>query len=540
MKKKLLHLKRKKNLIKTKSGSGSRDFPDFWATVSHRQNLLHHQKFLLDEYKIPVHELDPVVEKYIEFQKISTELLNFTKGITNNSELKEESTVKENSLRDLRLNLNNFNRQRKEFHTKLKSSADSGRSEYFTQTMENLLERGRALLTRTEHWREMKNYKLVKNQLEKIGSSQLDKVDVANSEERLEGEQESLQPVIQESEQKPEQEQEALQGEQQSLEDQQEQEQGPKDPRQEQEETGLLSDTSSSQTPLVFPSYRQEPMIDFEVQLAICKLVPILRSSDKNLDLFLQPKLIFKKNYIGVKIDLHKGTDIQPSVLLNYKQFMLGLKNYQSQPYIVLGKNTSINNIPVDFQIKGCFPLTLDKKKLLTNFEGNINATQNFKIQKHINSHFLKNFGLEGKSGINLFSFSKSGTKLFSSSKNNTESKSFFNKSSLDKNLKIEENVKSTIFIPNGVNLNNTEKNEFFEKREFDLDGFPLRRSLNSINLNEPYLGTQSISVQETKFNDFPQHKNPHGSLVVFATVGLATSLIFMQVYRLITKKIFF
>lgn len=512
MKKKLLHLKRKKNLIKTKSGSG--DFRAFFAAVSHRENLIKHQHILLDLYEIFVHELDPVLENYVELQDISRVLRKFNQGITNNSELKEESSDQENLLHAIRLNLNNFKRQGNAFDTKLRSPADSDRSEYFTQTMEHLLERGRTLLTRTQDWCEIRNYKLVNNQLEKIGSSQLDEMDAANFEESLEGEQERLQQGIQE------QEPEDLQGE--------------------QKETGLLSDTSSSQTPLVFPSYRQEPIIDFEVQLAICKLVPILRSSDKNSDLFLQPKLILKKNYIGVKIDLHKGTDIQPSVLLNYKQFMVGLKNYQSQPYIVLGKNTSINNIPVDFQIKGCFPLTLDKKKLLTNFEGNINATQNFKIQKHINSHFLKNFGLEGKSSINLFSFSKSSLKLFSSSKNNIESKSFFNKPLLDKNLKIEENIKSTIFIPNGVNLNNTEKNEFFEKREFDLDGFPLRRSLNSINLNEPYLGTQGISVQETKFNNFPPHKNPHGSLVVFTTVGLGTSLIFMQVYRFIEKRFFF
>jgi hypothetical protein len=526
MKKKLLYLKCKKNLIKTKSGSGSRDVRAFGETVLQRENLIKHQQILLETYKIDINELHPAVKKYAELQNTARVLLNFNRGITNNSELKEESREEKNPLRAIRLNLNNFKNQCNAFHTKLESPADSGNLEYFNQTVEHLLERSRALLARTNDWREIRNYKLVNNQLEKIGLSPFHEVDVTESEGSLSSEQDWIQEVIQEVIQ------EILEDPQEILEDPQEILEDP------QKETGLLSDTPANQTPLVFPSHRQEPTIDFEVQLAICKLVPILRSSGKNSDLFLQPKLILKKNYVGLKLDLHKGTDIQPSVLLNYKQFMLGLKNHQKQPYIVLGKNISINNIPVNFQIKGCLPLTLNKKKLLTNFEGNINATQNFKIQKHINSHFLKNFGLEGKSSINLFSFSKSSLKVFSSSKNNTESKSFFNKSSLDKNLKIVKNLKPTLFIPNGVNLNNTEKNEFFEKREFDLDGYPLRRSLNSINLNEPHLSAQSISVNESNWNNFPQHKNSGGSLVVLTTVGLATSLIF--IYRLIEKSFFF
>jgi hypothetical protein len=451
---------------------------------------------------IPLRQSDVQLEQYLTLQSSVPYLRRFNVALLENEELHNLGCISGHPLCDLRLGINKLCAQEGRVRSEFLSGAylDSPSNfQLFSRSLEDILFQSQNLLARIQNWcievlrtwvqRTLENYKVIGRSLTRIN-------------------EENIPENIEESSQNQDQ---------------------------------SSNDLERIINPI--PSFLHTPQANsnLELEIAVFKTISLFPKSsekEKNRYLFLQPKISLKKNYVGLKLDLHKGTDTQPSVLLNYKQFMLGLKNHQKQPYIVLGKNISINNIPVNFQIKGCLPLTLNKKKLLTNFEGNINATQNFKIQKHINSHFLKNFGLEGKSSINLFSFSKSSLKVFSSSKNNTESKSFFNKSSLDKNLKIVKNLKPTLFIPNGVNLNNTEKNEFFEKREFDLDGYPLRRSLNSINLNEPHLSAQSISVNESNWNNFPQHKNSGGSLVVLTTVGLATSLIF--IYRLTEKSFFF
>ena len=477
-------INRKSRRILTKINAGPSD-----STTQFNRDLTRFS--LQSTSNIPPRQGNGHVEQYLTLQTTVPYLRRFNVALLENEELHNLGCVSGHPLCDLRLGINKLcaqeERVRSEFISKTYLNS-SNSFQLFSRSLEDILFQSQNLLAQIQNWCIEENYKVIGRSLTKI-------------------KEENIPENIEESSQNQDQ---------------------------------SSNDLERIINPI--PSFLHTPQANsnLELEIAVFKTISLFPKSsekEKNRDLFLQPKISLKKNYIGVKIDLHKGTDIQPSVLLNYNQFMLGLKNYQSQFYIVLGKNISINNIPVNFQIKGCLPLTLNKEKLFTNFEGNINATQNFKIQKHINSHFLKNFGLEGKSSINLFSFSKSSLKVFSSSKNNTESKSFFNKSSLDKNLKIVKNIKHTLFIPNTVNLNNTEKNEFFEKREFDLDGYPLRRSLNSINLNKPYLSTESISVNEFNCNNFPQHKNSGGSLVTCTTAGF---LLFIAIYRFIEKSFFF
>lgn len=57
------------------------------------------------------------------------------------------------------------------------------------------------------------------------------------------------------------------------------------------ENTSVSSEESKS-TPFIFPSPNQEPYIDLELQLAVCKLVTIFRYSGKNSGLSLRPKLV--------------------------------------------------------------------------------------------------------------------------------------------------------------------------------------------------------------------------------------------------------
>jgi hypothetical protein len=130
----------------------------------------------------------------------------------------------------------------------------------------------------------------------------------------------------------------------------------------------------------------------------------------------LQPKLYFNKRSLGVRLDLFDKQCINSSVLLKYKNYIVGFQNHRNQPHMAIGKNILSHDQFGTININGLLAVTSNKEKFLDTSKFNVDVHKNLIKQEFLNPNspkiLSKDIGFQSKCIVNLFSFEKKKKKL--------------------------------------------------------------------------------------------------------------------------------